>query len=282
MKKFFITLVLAAVAVANMNAMSISRSSREARFLTDKMAWELGLNNAQIEDIYEINFDYFRSLANIYDNNMYAYEIRNEEISYVLSPSQWIHYKNIEYFYTPVCVQNNAWTFSIYVHYDRNFFYFGAPAGYRHYNGGHAHNRDFYMTHVNIHLHDARPVPAPHHKAKPAHEPGRKPTPHKDAKPAPRYETNTVRHIAQNNVGGKPQQHNVGKSQQNRVPNNAGMSRPKNDSQPKAQAKPQTQRNEQVRPQSQPQNRQNNSNGNVRAQSNKNSNSRGAGRGGRK
>jgi len=144
MKKFFFTLVIAVSAVVNANAMSSTRSSAEARFLTDKMAWELSLNEYQIENIYEINYDYFRSLVNVYDNNRLAYDIRNEEIHFALSPAQWALYMSIEYFLTPVRIVNNAWFFPIHNHYAHNHFYYDAPRGYHHYNGGH-------VPHGNIH-----------------------------------------------------------------------------------------------------------------------------------
>ena len=223
MKKFFITLVIAAVSVVNMNAMSVSRSSREARFLTDKMAWELGLNNAQIEDIYEINFDYFRALESVYDNNLYAYEIRNEEISYVLSPAQWRRYMDIEYFHNPVCVQNSGWVFSIYAHYDRGYFYFDAPVGFRVYNGAHAHNKNHYYAHVNIHLHSAKPVPSPHHYV---YKSGRK---------------NNPGHVGKAPHNNAPK--NLGNPQPNRGQNNIGKAQPKNEPKNNAQAKPQNRNN---------------------------------------
>lgn len=144
MKKFFFTLVIAVSAVVNVNAMSPSRSSSEARFLTDKMAWELSLNSQQIEAIYEINYDYFRSLDDINDYNHLAYDIRNEEIFDVLSSVQWTLFKSIDYFLTPVRIINNAWHFLVHNHYAYNQFYYDAPRGYRHYNGGHAHDRGYY------------------------------------------------------------------------------------------------------------------------------------------
>lgn len=144
MKKFFFTLVIAVSAVVNVNAMSPSRSSSEARFLTDKMAWELSLNSQQIEAIYEINYDYFRSLDDINGYNHLAYDIRNEEIFDVLSSVQWTLFKSIDYFLTPVRIINNAWHFLVHNHYAYNQFYYDAPRGYRHYNGGHAHDRGYY------------------------------------------------------------------------------------------------------------------------------------------
>ena len=212
MKKFFITLVLAAVAVVNANAMSVSRSSREARFLTDKMAWELNLNTYQIEDIYEINYDYFRSLASVYDNNIFAYEMRNQEIQYVLTPSQWIRYKSIEYFFTPVHVVNSAWVIGVHNHYAHNHFYYSAPAGYRHYDGGHAHNKNHYMARVDHYRKESKPVP--HNNAHVT------PAPHKNGNVAPNKGGNNrtgntrvgnTRAQGNNNIGGGTRSASVGR-----------------------------------------------------------------------
>ena len=153
MKKLIITLVLVLAAVVNVNAMSKYRASREARFLTDKMAWELDLSYSQMEDVYEINYDYFRSLVSVYDNYTLAYEIRNEELSFVLTPRQWTRFMAIEYFYVPVRVHSYSWYFPIHNHYRKDHFYYDAPHAYSHYSGGHAHNKDFYRGRVEIHTH---------------------------------------------------------------------------------------------------------------------------------
>lgn len=153
MKKLIITLVLVFAAVVNVNAMSKYRASREARFLTDKMAWELDLSYSQMEDVYEINYDYFRSLVSVYDNYTLAYEIRNEELSFVLTPRQWTRFMAIEYFYVPVRVRSYSWYFPIHNHYRKDHFYYDAPHAYSHYSGGHAHNKDFYRGRVEIHTH---------------------------------------------------------------------------------------------------------------------------------
>ena len=153
MKKLIITLVLVFAAVVNVNAMSKYRASREARFLTDKMAWELDLSYSQMEDVYEINYDYFRSLVSVYDNYTLAYEIRNEELSFVLTPRQWTRFMAIEYFYVPVRVRSYSWYFPIHTHYSKDHFYYDAPHAYSHYSGGHAHNKDFYRGRVEIHTH---------------------------------------------------------------------------------------------------------------------------------
>jgi len=153
MKKLFISLLLVVTTVMSANAMSKYRASREARFLTDKMAWELDLTYDQMEDVYEINYDYFRALVSVYSQYDYAYQMRNEELGYVLTPRQWDRYLMYEYFLTPVRVVGYSWFFPIYNHYRRDRFYYDAPHAYSHYSGLHAHHHDYYMGRRDIHIH---------------------------------------------------------------------------------------------------------------------------------
>lgn len=153
MKKLFISLLLVVTTVMSANAMSKYRASREARFLTDKMAWELDLTYDQMEDVYEINYDYFRALVSVYSQYDYAYQMRNEELGYVLTPRQWDRYLMYEYFLTPVRVVGYSWFFPIYNHYRRDRFYYDAPHAYSHYSGIHAHHHDYYMGRRDIHIH---------------------------------------------------------------------------------------------------------------------------------
>ena len=59
MKRMMMTLAAVWMAVSLCSAaMSNSRVRKETRFLTDKMAYELNLSQAQYNDVYEINFDF--------------------------------------------------------------------------------------------------------------------------------------------------------------------------------------------------------------------------------
>lgn len=170
MKKIMISFLLVVATVMNANAMSKYRASREARFLTDKMAWELDLTPSQIEDVYEINYDYFRSLVDV--NYVYTreYEIRNEELSFVLSPWQWNRYILISYFYTPVRVLSYSWFFPIYDYYRHDRFFYDAPYAYSHYRGGYAYNREHYRARIEIHHPGGTFRPEPSHHRKPIKE----------------------------------------------------------------------------------------------------------------
>ena len=86
-------------AVMTSQAMTYTQAQREALFLTDKMAYELGLTESQYDAVYEINFDYLVSLstqADLYDTGWYR---RNLDLGYVLTAAQYGWYCTIEYFY---------------------------------------------------------------------------------------------------------------------------------------------------------------------------------------
>ena len=61
MKRLILTLLSVTLTIAA-NAMSYEDARREALYLTDKMAYELNLNEQQYNDAYEINLDYFLSV----------------------------------------------------------------------------------------------------------------------------------------------------------------------------------------------------------------------------
>jgi len=96
-----------------MAGMSTSKVRKETRFLTDKMAYELDLNNPQYNDVYEINYDFIYSLRNIMDyvvrgdewalDDYYeALDIRNDDLRWVLSDAQYRRFLGAEYFYRPI------------------------------------------------------------------------------------------------------------------------------------------------------------------------------------
>ncbi|RKW49399.1 MAG: hypothetical protein D8B57_11725, partial [Prevotella sp.] len=110
---------------------------RQALFLSDKMAYELGLNDAQYEAIYEINLDYLLNMRG--ENSIYGdyWARRNSDIFYVLNASQYNYFVNMDYFYRPVYWYDNTYAFSIYSRYDNpRYFYRSYPVYYDTYRGG--------------------------------------------------------------------------------------------------------------------------------------------------
>ena len=84
MKKYIFTLMAMMTMVVSASAMSYSQAREQALFLTDKMAYELNLNDAQYEAAYEINLDYLMGI-NTYDDLYGVYWTRrNMDLSYIL------------------------------------------------------------------------------------------------------------------------------------------------------------------------------------------------------
>lgn len=119
-------------------AFAYDRARHEALFLSDKMAYELGLNDAQYEAVYEINLDYLLNITTA--DHLYStfWARRNSDLFYVLTPRQYNYYMSVEYFYRPVTWYNNSYAFSVYNRYnDRNYYYRSRPVIYDSYRGGH-------------------------------------------------------------------------------------------------------------------------------------------------
>ncbi|MBQ3731802.1 MAG: hypothetical protein II905_08640, partial [Muribaculaceae bacterium] len=86
MKRFILTMVAMLALGSAANAMSYKSARDQAFFLTDKMAYELGLSVDQYNAVYEINMDYIMCL-DVYDDIFGTFWTRrNNELRYVLSP----------------------------------------------------------------------------------------------------------------------------------------------------------------------------------------------------
>ena len=134
--------LLLTVALSTM-AMSYEQARDRALFLTDKMAYELNLNDEQYEAAYEVNLDYLMSISTYDDLYGTYWTRRNMDLSYILFDWQYNAFCSAAYFYRPLVWTNGVWRFSIYVRYpNRTFFYFGRPAFYATYYGGHSWHRN--------------------------------------------------------------------------------------------------------------------------------------------
>lgn len=155
MKKFLLLSLFTVISVMSSTCwagMSSSRIRKEALYLSDKMAYELGLTNSQYDDIYEINYDFIYSLRNTMDYVVDGYQwamddyydaldLRNDDLRWVLSSSQYRRFLKLEYFYRPIAVSSGNWFFRIYnVYTNRSLFYLSKPTIYRSYSGGHYRN----------------------------------------------------------------------------------------------------------------------------------------------
>lgn len=158
MKRLLMILLAVGVVTAtsvSMAAMSTSKIRQNSRFLTDKMAYELNLSTEQYNDAYEINFDFIYNVRNLMDDVVRGYDwavdkyyyyldMRNDDLRWILSNSQYRRFLGMDYFYRPIYMSGHSWNFRIYINYtNHNHFYFGKPYHYRSYCGGH------YRTHYN-------------------------------------------------------------------------------------------------------------------------------------
>lgn len=170
MKKWTILLTIVGmlgIAIPTKAAMSITQMRQDTRFLTDRMAYELGLSTQQYNDVYEVNFDFINNVRylmdDVVDGYVYALEryydfldIRNDDLRWILSSTQYRRFMTIDYFYRPINMSDSGWRFSIFSIYTNiSFFYFDKPYHYASYNGGHYrthfNNISYYKTHFNDH-----------------------------------------------------------------------------------------------------------------------------------
>lgn len=133
----------------NAQSMSIAAMRSNARFLTDRMAYTLGISDPYlIDEIYRINYDYIWgvneylddvALGYYYDDYMAVVTARDIALRNLLGVRLWNRVVNYSYFYRPIVFANHGWRFSIY-DYDRygvNRFYYHAPRPLVTYTGGH-------------------------------------------------------------------------------------------------------------------------------------------------
>ena len=151
MKKMMILAMMMTIAISAA-AMSYSQARNEALFLSDKMAYELDLTNAQYDAVYEINLDYLMALNGHADVFGYWWNRRNQDLRYVLTAWQYDTFMGRTYFYRPVSWFNGSWLFNVYAHYvNRNKFYKPRPSVFISYKGGNNRKHDRYYEERNIH-----------------------------------------------------------------------------------------------------------------------------------
>lgn len=147
-KKILVMLLMVlATATATAQPMSYYSMRNNARFLTDRMAYTLGLSASLIDDLYLINYDYISgvndylddvALGYRYDDYMEVVYARDYALRRLLSERQWALLMTYDYFYRPISFLNHRWSFGIYA-YDRHrtHFYYAMPRRFNDYRGGH-------------------------------------------------------------------------------------------------------------------------------------------------
>ena len=139
MKKFILSLMFMMAAWMGANAMSFERAQAEALYLTDKMAYELNLNDQQYNDAYEINLDYFLCVDSPSDLYGVYYNHRLGDLRCILYDWQYSLLMAADYFLRPVVWRAGSWFFPIYSYYNRGYFYYSRPSVWVSYYGGHSH-----------------------------------------------------------------------------------------------------------------------------------------------
>lgn len=145
-----LTMLISLLGITAMYGMSMSKIRNHARFLSDRMAYELDLSPYQYDDVYEINFDYIYRVNRIMDDVVFGYrdaidhyyrilDDRNDDLRYVLNYRQYQKFLYSEHLFRPIYSDGYRWNFRIYtVYHNHSFFYFDAPHGYKTYKGGHS------------------------------------------------------------------------------------------------------------------------------------------------
>ncbi len=208
------------MAIPTMGAMSTSKMRKNARFLTDRMAYELKLSQQQYDDVYEVNYDFINNVRYLMDDvvqgNNYAVgryydflDIRNDDLRWVLSNAQYRRFINTKHFYRPIYTAGSKWDFLVFTVYSNlNHFYFDKPHHYSTYRGGHGRTDfgsvSYYRTHYrNRYHHDVYKGDFRLHPNKPQHKPNKPNSP--QVKPNKPGKPNTSQVKPGNRPQSKPQ-----------------------------------------------------------------------------
>lgn len=135
LKKFWLLAVFSCMLLP-VSASGLGDIRVNARFLTDRMAFELHLNQNQYNDLFEVNFDflsnvtpYLSGMARADAAALDAYyrflDERNDDLRWILSSPEYVRFMGIEYFFRPVYALNNVCYLRIYkVYTDYDYFFF--------------------------------------------------------------------------------------------------------------------------------------------------------------
>ncbi len=149
MKRYLFILAAVFGFAAGAKAMDYETARNQAYYLTDKMAYELNLSDAQYNDAYEINLDYLLALNSPSDIELAYLRHRNEDLRYILMDWQWRAFMAEEYLFNPVRWVSGAWYFPIYRHYARTHFFYSHPRIYWDYRGAHARRHYAHSYYAN-------------------------------------------------------------------------------------------------------------------------------------
>ena len=114
MKRTLLAIVAAFVMITSANAQRLTDIQAEARFITDKMIVELGLNSAQRNSLLNINLNYLDGIRSYRDIDAYGWHYRNRQLKRMLNARQWKRFKEAYYFYHPISWNNNTYIYNKY------------------------------------------------------------------------------------------------------------------------------------------------------------------------
>ena len=120
MKRTLLAIVAAFVMITSANAQRLTDIQAEARFITDKMIVELGLNSAQRNSLLNINLNYLDGIRSYRDIDAYGWHYRNKQLKRMLNDRQWKRFKEAYYFYHPIGWNNNTYIYNIYNKYPKH------------------------------------------------------------------------------------------------------------------------------------------------------------------
>ena len=160
MKRTLLAIVAAFVMITSANAQRLTDIQAEARFITDKMIVELGLNSAQRNSLLNINLNYLDGIRSYRDIDAYGWHYRNKQLKRMLNARQWKRFKEAYYFYHPIGWNNNTYIYNIYNKYPKHNYrpnhphphYYGKPYKYdkkwkhdkKHYEKEYKHDKKRY------------------------------------------------------------------------------------------------------------------------------------------
>ena len=135
MKRYLLTLLIVLAGTLSAKALSYSEARDRAWFLTDKMAYELNLTPDQYDRVYQVNLDYFMSIA--YESDCYGHywNYRDTDLRFILWDWQYRLYVTLDYFYRPIRWVRSAWHYPICDHYRYGYYYYERPRVYVSYHG---------------------------------------------------------------------------------------------------------------------------------------------------
>ena len=135
MKRYLLTLLIVLAGTLSAKAISYNEARDRAWFLTAKMAYELNLTPDQYDRVYQVNLDYFMSIA--YEADCYGvyWNYRDTDLRYILWDWQYRLYVTLDYFYRPIRWIRAAWHYPICDHYRYGYYYYERPRVYVSYHG---------------------------------------------------------------------------------------------------------------------------------------------------